>query len=75
MWTHAVQHAISANDFEEALRCVEQCAMVLIAKGDFLTLVAWQRQFPVELMSSQMKIKLALTWGMSLACVSAKPML
>src|SRR5262249_41847081 len=67
MWHHAVQHAIAAQDFDRALRYVEQCAMSLIAKGDFLTLVAWQYQFPAELMSGQMEVNLALTWGMSLA--------
>jgi LuxR family maltose regulon positive regulatory protein len=61
MWTRAVQHAIAAKDFEQALRCVEHCAMSLIAKGDFLTLVAWQRQFPAELMSGQLDITLAVT--------------
>jgi LuxR family maltose regulon positive regulatory protein len=66
MWNHAVQHAISAKDYDQALSYVEHCAMSLIAKGDFLTLVAWQRQFPPELMSSQVDIKLAVTWGMSL---------
>lgn len=67
MWSHAVQHAIAAQDFEQAMKYVEQCAMALIAKGDFLTLVAWQNQFPDELMSGQFAIKLAVTWGMSLA--------
>jgi LuxR family maltose regulon positive regulatory protein len=67
MWHHAVQHAVAAKDFDQALRYVEHCAMSLIAKGDFLTLVAWQRQFPPELMNGQMEINLALTWGMSLA--------
>jgi LuxR family maltose regulon positive regulatory protein len=66
MWHHAVQHAIAAKDFDQALRYVEHCAMSLIAKGDFLTLVAWEHQFPPELMSGQMEVKLALTWGMSL---------
>src|SRR5262245_19833929 len=66
MWNQAVQHAIAAKDFDQALRYVEQCAMSLIGKGDFLTLVAWQHQFPPELMRGQMEMNLALTWGMSL---------
>lgn len=66
MWNQAVQHAIAAQDFEQAMSYVEQCAMSLIAKGDFLTLVAWQHQFPTDLMSRQMDVKLAVTWGMSL---------
>ncbi len=66
MWNQAVQHAIAARDFDQALRYVDECAMSLIAKGDFLTLIAWHLQLPSELMSEQMALKLALTWGMSL---------
>lgn len=66
MWSQAVQHAIAAKDFSQALRYVDQCAMSLIARGDFLTLIAWHHQLPPELMSGQMDLKLALTWGMSL---------
>jgi LuxR family transcriptional regulator, maltose regulon positive regulatory protein len=66
MWTHAVQHAIAAKDFDKALGFVEHCAMGLVIKGDFLTLLAWEHQLPAELMSGQVHVKLALAWGMAL---------
>ena len=66
MWNEAVQHAIAAKDFETALGYVEQCAMSLVIKGDLLTLLAWDRQLPRELMRGQTEVKLALAWGMAL---------
>jgi LuxR family transcriptional regulator, maltose regulon positive regulatory protein len=66
LWNHAVQHAIAAKDFDQALGYVEQCAMSLVIKGDLLTLLAWERQLPAELMSGQIQVKLALSWGMAL---------
>jgi LuxR family maltose regulon positive regulatory protein len=66
LWNHAVQHAIAAQDFDQALGYVEQCAMSLVIKGDLLTLLAWERQLPAELMSGQIHVKLALSWGMAL---------
>lgn len=66
MWTHAVQHAIAAKDLDKALGFVENCAMDLVVKGDFLTLLAWERHLPAELMSGQVHVKLALAWGMAL---------
>ena len=66
LWTQAVQHAIAAKDFHRALEFVEHCAMSLVIKGDLLTLLAWERQLPAELMSGQLEVKLALAWGMAL---------
>lgn len=66
LWTQAVQHAIAAKDYDCALRFVSQCAMTLVAKGDLLTLLAWERQLPAALMSGQLEVKLALAWGMGL---------
>lgn len=63
MWTHAVQHAIAARDFDQALRYVEQCAMAMVAHGDLLTLVSWERNLPAELMGAQLEVKLALAWS------------
>ena len=33
-WTDAVRHAIAAGDTDEAMSCVEHCAMELVKKGD-----------------------------------------
>ena len=63
MWTQAVQHAIAARDFGQALQYVEQCAMQMVVKGDLLTLVSWERKLPVEMMNGQVEVKLALAWS------------
>ncbi|MGF6960186.1 LuxR C-terminal-related transcriptional regulator [Paraburkholderia youngii] len=66
-WTDAVRHAIAAGDVEEAVSLIGRCAMALVTKGDLLTLLGWQRQFPAHLMRSQTKVTLAIAWGMALA--------
>jgi LuxR family maltose regulon positive regulatory protein len=66
LWTQAVHHAIAASDYDRAFEFVSQCAMSLVVRGDLLTLLAWERQLPGELMSGQLEVKLALAWGMAL---------
>lgn len=66
LWSEAVQYAIAAEDYPLALEYIENCGMTLVAKGDLLTLLNWERQLPKELMSSQLEVKLALAWGLSL---------
>jgi LuxR family maltose regulon positive regulatory protein len=41
--------------------------MTLVKQGDLLTLLGWQRQFPAELMRGQVRVRLAIAWGMTLA--------
>lgn len=65
-WSDAVRHALAAEDFDQALRYVEQCAMGLVVKGDLLTLLSWERKLPAELMKGQVEVKLALAWGLIL---------
>jgi LuxR family transcriptional regulator, maltose regulon positive regulatory protein len=67
LWTEAVQHAIIAGDIDQAFTWVEQCAMDLVKRGDLLTLMDWQRLFPTELMRGQIRVRLAIAWGMALA--------
>ena len=67
LWTDAVKHAISAGDIEDAVSLIGHCAMTLVTKGDLLTLLGWQRQLPARLMRSQVKVTLAIAWGMALA--------
>jgi LuxR family maltose regulon positive regulatory protein len=66
-WTDAIQHAIAAGDTDRALSWIGDCAMMLVRKGDLLTLLGWQRQFPTELMKGQTRVRLAIAWGMALA--------
>jgi LuxR family maltose regulon positive regulatory protein len=67
LWTEAVRHAIAAGDTNEAIGWIEQCAMDLVKRGDLLTLLSWQRQFPTELEESQIKVETAIAWGLALA--------
>jgi LuxR family maltose regulon positive regulatory protein len=67
LWTDAVKHAIAAGDTQDAVSLMGHCAMALVTKGDLLTLLGWQRQFPAHLMRGQVKVTLAIAWGMALA--------
>ncbi|RZF26321.1 tetratricopeptide repeat protein [Paraburkholderia sp. UYCP14C] len=66
-WTDAVRHAIAAGATDDAIALMGRCAMSLVTKGDLLTLVGWQRQFPEHLMRGQLQVRLAIAWGMALA--------
>ena len=67
LWTDAVRHAIAAGDANQTMSWVEHSAMELVKKGDLLTLLGWQRLFPTEIMRSQVKVGLAIAWGLALA--------
>ncbi len=67
LWTDAVQHAIAAGDDDQAISWIENCAMELVKRGDMLTLLGWQRLFPTDLMRNQLKLRIAVAWGMALA--------
>ncbi|SMG07007.1 LuxR C-terminal-related transcriptional regulator [Paraburkholderia susongensis] len=66
-WTDAVRHAIAAGATDDAISLMGRCAMALVTKGDLLTLLGWQRQFPAHLMRGQVQVRLAIAWGMALA--------
>jgi ATP/maltotriose-dependent transcriptional regulator MalT len=65
LWTEAVQHAFAAGDTEQAASWIKICAMGLVKKGELLTLLGWQRRFPMT--HSPTELKLAIAWGMALA--------
>ena len=67
LWTDAVKHAIAGGDTAQAMGWITNCAMTLVKQGDLFTLLGWQRQFPDELMHTQLEARLAIAWGMSLA--------
>jgi LuxR family transcriptional regulator, maltose regulon positive regulatory protein len=67
MWTDAARHAIAAGEFECALDWLARCGMTLVKRGDLLTLLGWQRQFPAGAMHGQIRLRLAIAWGMALA--------
>lgn len=67
MWTEAVPHATAVGDTKQAMAWIEDCAMVLVKRGELLPLLSWQRLLPEELMRGQTKVRVAIAWGMALA--------
>ncbi len=67
MWTDAVRHALAAGDNAQALEWLVHCGMALVKKGDLMTLLAWRRAFPPELLRKQPGVQVAVAWGLTLA--------
>jgi len=67
LWTDAVRHATAAGDTAQAIDWVENGAMALVKRGDLLPLLGWQRLLPGALMRGQLKVRLAIAWGLALA--------
>lgn len=67
LWTDAIQHATAVGDTAQAIGWIENCAMALLKRGELLTLLAWERLIPASLMQRQIKVRLAIAWGMALA--------
>jgi LuxR family maltose regulon positive regulatory protein len=67
LWTDAIQHAIAAGDTAQTIGWVEKCAMALIKRGELLTLLTWARLMPPAVMKRQVKVRLAIAWGLALA--------
>src|SRR5258707_14967643 len=65
--TEAFKRAIAGGITDNAIRLMERCAMALVKKGDLLTLLGLQRRFPAGLAGAQVKVTLAIAWGMALA--------
>ncbi len=66
-WSDAVRHALQAQDGHLAISWLAHCGMDLVRKGDLLTLLAWRRQLPPELLAGHSSVQLAIAWGLALA--------
>jgi len=67
LWTDAVRHAMAAGDTARAIDWVENGAIVLVKRGDLLPLLGWQRLLPAAIMRGQLRVRLAIAWGLALA--------
>ncbi len=72
LWTEAIHHALAAEDVAQALRWIEAHAMSIVAAGDLLTLLAWERQLRSHLVQSPLRLRLAFAWALSLAMACDK---
>lgn len=66
-WVEAVRHGIAAGDLEPVGKWISRCAFELVQRGDVLTLTAWARQLPPEMLRDRAGVQLALAWEYSLA--------
>jgi len=76
-WSDAVRHALQAGDQAQAIEWLTHCGMAPVKTGDLLTLLAWRRQLPPELLADQPRVQLAIAWGLALAMrfTEAEPLL
>jgi LuxR family transcriptional regulator, maltose regulon positive regulatory protein len=66
LWTDAVTHALAAGDEPRAAAWVERCATGMLKRGQLLPLLLWQHVLPARLMRGQIKVRLAIAWGLAL---------
>jgi LuxR family transcriptional regulator, maltose regulon positive regulatory protein len=63
--TEAVEHALSALDFERAARLIEQVTVALIWKrGELSTLLRWQEALPEQVMHAHPRLLLDIAWAL-----------
>jgi LuxR family maltose regulon positive regulatory protein len=63
----AVNHALSAQDFESAVRLVEQEAYPMVTRGELATLMHWIERLPAGEVLSHPLIVVAKAWALTLA--------
>jgi LuxR family maltose regulon positive regulatory protein len=66
LWTDAVTHALAAGEEQRAAAWVERCATGMLKRGQLLPLLLWQHALPARLMRGQIKVRLAIAWGLAL---------
>ncbi len=67
LWTDAITHALAAGDEPNAGAWVQLCATAMLKRGELLPLLLWRRVLPESLMRGQIKVRLAIAWGLALA--------
>jgi len=67
LWMDAVRAALACGDSDSARAWIAHCAMDMVERGEFITLVDWQRQLHERLLESPAQLKLAMGWASGLA--------
>ncbi len=68
----AVRHALEANAPERALGIVEDCAMELVERGDYLTLTGLLKRLPGKSWRTSVRLELAYAWALAYGAVRAE---
>jgi LuxR family maltose regulon positive regulatory protein len=64
-WGDAVRHALEADAPERALSIVEDCAMELVQRGDYLTLTGLMKRLPGKSWRTSVRLELAYAWALA----------
>jgi LuxR family maltose regulon positive regulatory protein len=65
--TEAIQHALTAQDWERAARLIVQAADDLLKRSEMVTLIGWFQKVPEELIRSQPDLGMAYAWALLLS--------
>lgn len=61
----AIDHALSARDFERASSLIEQAAMTtLFGNTQWATLLSWMQSLPTEVVQAQPRLSLTFAWAL-----------
>jgi LuxR family transcriptional regulator, maltose regulon positive regulatory protein len=63
----AIQHALSAADWERAAKLISQVSRNIVGRGEIVTLLHWCRALPDEVLRAQPVLCLDYSWSLILA--------
>ena len=73
-WGDSVRHALEARAPERALAIVEDCAMELVQRGDYLTLTDLLKRLPQANRHESVTLELAYAWALAYGAVGVEAM-
>ncbi len=72
LWSEAIHHVLAAGDVQRAREWIGDHAMVVVGEGDFLALLAWERQLRERLLDSPVRLRLAFAWALGLTMMTGR---
>lgn len=67
LWPEAVRHAMAGGEMQQAAIWIEHCAMALMLRSDFRTVLGWIAKLPQELVQERPQLRLAKAWALTLS--------
>jgi len=64
--TDAIQHALTAQDWERVAKLIGSTADAFLKRGELITLIGWYQKVPQELIRSQPDFGLSYAWALLL---------
>jgi len=62
--SESVDHALAANDFEQAAGLAEEFAMTMFVAGEWVTLLGWVKRLPESFIRSRAWLCIYYAWGL-----------